>query len=159
MKTTPFKTAPGHWVDQNPQASLDGTPLASWQRDLIAIAEAMFSRTEGPPPPERLEWLARQMADFMAHAGARTRLLLRGSIAAVAGSGAIFSGKFRMFRDLSLAERLHVLEKAERGPVGLATFAVKAMTSILWFEHPDSAREIGFDGGCRTDGQSVEVQS
>jgi hypothetical protein len=151
--TARTRQAPRHWVDPDPSRTLDGTPLAPWQRDLAAIAEAMFATEAGAPPPERVEWLVRQMADFLRRAGLRTRFVLKSSIAAVTHGAPLLAGQRGPFRALPLAARLHGLEKAERSPLGLACFAVKAMTCILWFEHPDSAAEIGFDGGCAADTQ------
>ena len=35
--------------------------------------------------------------------------------------------------------------------LGIALFAVKAILSMLYYEHPDAAREMGFDGACMED--------
>jgi hypothetical protein len=42
-----------------------------------------------------------------------------------------------------------VLERLERGPLSMTVLGVKAMLSLVWYEHPRSARDIGFDGDCR----------
>lgn len=47
---------------------------------------------------------------------------------------------------LSLEKRAHALERWERSPFGMTLFAVKAILCILWFEHPDAAAHMGFDG-------------
>jgi hypothetical protein len=47
---------------------------------------------------------------------------------------------------LGLERRARVLERWERSPFGMTLFAVKAVLSIVWCEHPDAAREMGFDG-------------
>lgn len=139
---------PRHFVDQDPAGFVAGRTLQPWQRDLIAIAEALYLRDDGPPPPQRLEWLAHQMDDFITHAGPRTRLVLRGSIAAVAKGVPLHGRHLAGIATMPVEARLQALERAERGPLALACFAVKAMSSILWYEHPDAAREIGFDGAC-----------
>ena len=48
----------------------------------------------------------------------------------------------------SLPVRTRALERLERTPLSLALLAVKAMLSIPYYEHPDVAAEIGFDGAC-----------
>src|SRR5690606_31683173 len=40
-----------------------------------AIAEALFAREDGPPPPARLDWLAADLGDFFGHVTLRARLL------------------------------------------------------------------------------------
>lgn len=139
---------PPHFVDQDPDAFVAGRRLFPWQRDLIAIAEALYLKEDGPPPASRLEWLAHQMDDFMQRAGTRTRLVLRGSIAALARGVPAYGRHLGRIGAMPVEARLEALERAEKGPLGLACFAVKAMSSILWYEHPDSAREIAFDGAC-----------
>lgn len=47
---------------------------------------------------------------------------------------------------LGLERRTRVLERWEQSPFGMTLFAVKAVLSIVWCEHPDAAREMGFDG-------------
>jgi|GEM_PF-1013010 len=153
MNTNRFglKMAPGHFVDQRPAETFAERPIVGWQRDLMALAEAMFLRDEGPPDCERLEWFARQMDDFLRHAGLRTRLVLRGSLASVALAVSTMAGRPGSLRSVSVEQRLAGLERAEKSPIALACFALKAMSCILWYEHPASAQEIDFDGRCRGD--------
>jgi len=51
-------------------------------------------------------------------------------------------------RALPLGDRSHALEKMESSRFALPLLAVKAMLCIIYYEHPDAAREIGFDGAC-----------
>jgi len=133
---------------EDPGGPRGAAALASWQRDLMAIAEALFCREQGPPPATRLVWLADEMADFLMRSGLRTRLVLRGSVAAIARAAPPLVGSVRPFRALPLESRIKALERLEKSPLGLACFAVKALSCIIWYEHPDSAEEIGFDGAC-----------
>jgi hypothetical protein len=43
---------------------------------------------------------------------------------------------------------VRAIEALERTPAALALLAVKAVVSIVWWEHPDNAREIGWDRAC-----------
>ena len=36
----------------------------------------------------------------------------------------------------------------EETPLSLAFFGAKAVLCIVWYEHPDSAREIGWSSTC-----------
>lgn len=115
-----------------------------------ALAEALFSTEAGPPPRARLEWLSREMDDFLARAGARSRFVFRMSLFVVSAIAPLLVGRFSTLRALPIADRTAALEKMERGRLALPLLAVKAMLCILYYEHPDAAEEIGFDGACLT---------
>ena len=46
------------------------------------------------------------------------------------------------------AQRVHALRRLENEPAAAPLFAVKALLSLIYYEHPDAAREVGFDGEC-----------
>jgi len=41
--------------------------------------------------------------------------------------------------------RARALERMERSPLSLALFGAKALVSIVYYEHPDPARSIGYE--------------
>jgi hypothetical protein len=51
-------------------------------------------------------------------------------------------------RRLSFEDTERALERFERSPMGMMLFAVQTLVCIVYFEHPDAAAEIGFDGQC-----------
>lgn len=114
-----------------------------------AIAEALFSTADGPPPKKRLAWLLAELDDFLAHAGARSRFVYQLSVMVVSIVAPLLVWRFSSLRGLALAERSEALERMERGRLALPLLAVKAMLCILYYEHPDAAKEIGFDGACK----------
>jgi hypothetical protein len=113
-----------------------------------AIAEALFSSADGAPPRERIEWLSHEMDDFLARAGARSRFVFRLSLLAVSMLAPLLLWRFAPLRALPLGERTEALERMERGRLALPLLAIKAMLCIVYYEHPDAADEIGFDGAC-----------
>jgi hypothetical protein len=113
-----------------------------------ALAEAIFATEDGPPPRPRIEWLSREIDDFLARAGARSRFVYVMSVTVVSIVAPILIGKFGGLRALPLPERSRALEKMERSKLALPLLAVKAMLCILYYEHPDAAKEIGFDAKC-----------
>jgi len=117
-------------------------------RALHAIAEAMFSTDAGPPPAERLAWLLAEAEDFLARAGARTRFVVGLMVLVVSLAAPILSLRAPPLARLPLAERVRVLRRLEDSGLSGPLFAVKALLSILYYEHPDAAREVGFDGAC-----------
>jgi hypothetical protein len=54
-------------------------------------------------------------------------------------------------RWLRRTTQIRALERYEQGLLGLTLLAVKAWLCIIYYEHPDAAREIGFDGRCMGD--------
>jgi hypothetical protein len=113
----------------------------------VAIASALFARGGVPPPPERLAYLEREVEDFLARAGTQARLMLSFMIWVVALGAPLFIGRIGTLSGLSGPDRIRALERLERR-FGEPLIAVKAILCLLYYEHPDSAREVGFDDKC-----------
>ncbi len=117
-----------------------------------ALAETLFDLSEGHDPDRerRLVWLLGEVDDMLRHAGPRARTLFLGSLAAIEGLAPLLARRPPPFHHLPRPARLESLEALERsGPPALTLFAVKALLSIVWFEHPRTAAESGFDGRCQ----------
>jgi hypothetical protein len=112
-----------------------------------ALAEALFAAPEGPPPAERLRWLCDELHDFLARSGPKARFFFRLSLLAVSILAPLMVRRLAPLRALPLAERTRALARLEASAVALPFFAVKAILCILYYEHPEVARELGF-GGC-----------
>ncbi|MHB8873150.1 MAG: hypothetical protein ACYC8T_05630 [Myxococcaceae bacterium] len=117
-------------------------------KTMQAIAEAIFASEAGPPPEDRIRWVCSEMDDVLAHAGTSARTLMRAATFAVAAAVPIFARRPIALEQLSLPARIEALEKMERSFAAAPLLAVKALLCILYYEHPDAAREIGYDGGC-----------
>jgi hypothetical protein len=113
-----------------------------------ALAEALFATDAGAPTGDRLDWLCAELDDFFARTGAKSRIVFAMSLFVVGILAPILIGRFRPLRALPLSERTHALDKMEQGKLSLPLLAIKAMLCVLYYEHPDAAREIGFDGQC-----------
>lgn len=112
-------------------------------RDARVFAEALFAREDGPPPPDRLDWAMRELDDFLTHGGPRVELLLRGGLALATWGAPPLLGRVPPLSRLSVADRRVALDRLEHTPAGLPMLAVKAMLCFVWYEHPDTLREIG----------------
>ncbi|HEX3598360.1 MAG TPA: hypothetical protein VHU80_24800 [Polyangiaceae bacterium] len=113
----------------------------------VAIASAVFGRDGQPPPAERLTYLEREIEDFLARSGPRARTMLSFMIWVVALVGPWLVGKLGPLGRLSQKERVRALSRLERR-FGEPLIAVKAILCLLYYEHPDAARDVGFDGEC-----------
>jgi hypothetical protein len=126
---------------------MHGKPSTSTVTAAVCIAEAVFSRDGTPPSTDRLEWVAREFEDFLGHCGGRSRLVLTVLVRLVAFLAPLFIGRLVRFSTLSLADRVCALTRLEER-FGDPLLAVKAMLCLLYYEHPGSALDVGFDGVC-----------
>lgn len=116
-----------------------------------AVAETLFTTDQGPPPAERLEWLVDDLDHFFVQAGARARLAYRLCLLAISVLAPLLILHLPPFRRLPRAQRTKALERMERSWAGLAVFGAKAPLCIIYYEHPEAARFIGYDASCLTD--------
>jgi len=124
---------------------------ASTRSDVRAFGEAVFARHDGPPPDERLRWLVDDVDDFVAHLNTRSYLLFRLCLFVVTWLAPLLVFRFSRLAALTLETRLEALEALERSPAALALFGARAIVSLVYYEHPDAAREIGWDQKCLTE--------
>lgn len=115
-----------------------------------ALAEALWSRDgEHPPPADRIAWFVDDLSDFVGHLNTRARLLFLACLTSVTWAGPLLLFRLGRLRGLSIADRVRAIHAVEKNPLAsLALFATKAIVSIVWYEHPDNAREIGWDQRC-----------
>lgn len=114
-----------------------------------ALAEGLWSRDgESAPPLDRLAYFETDLSDFVGHLNTRARLLFLVCLGAITWIAPLAIGRLGRLGSLSIGERIRAICALERTPASLALVAVKAITSIVWFEHPDTAREIGWDQRC-----------
>jgi len=112
------------------------------------IAEALFLTTEGPPPSERLDWLDREVEDFLARAGARSRFVVSLALFAVSVLAPLMLLRFVPLARLAVVDRARALARLE-DKFGAPVLAAKALLCVIYYEHPDAALSIGFDGQCK----------
>jgi len=120
------------------------------RRAAIALAEALWSR-DGieAPPADRVAWFADDLADFVGRIGGRAWLLFRACLATATWIAPVVIGRAPPLARLSIPDRIRAIAALEGTPAGLALFAAKAIVSMVWFEHPANAREIGWDQRCK----------
>lgn len=128
---------------------LAGEPNAVPERVVRAcgrIAEALFHDGDAPPPAERIAWLEGDVRDFLGRATGRARLMFRLCVFVIVWLGPLWALSLPPLTRRSIASRIAVLERLERSPLGFAFFGAKALLCLMYYEHPDAARELGFDG-------------
>lgn len=121
---------------------------AGFRRSLIAVAEALFTGPDGPPPAERLTFVVEDITDFLRHAGKRGRMIYRLALFAVVWIAPLTRLR-RPLHAVPVNERIRRLERIEKTVFGLAFFLVKTILCILYYEHPDAEAELtGGATGC-----------
>jgi hypothetical protein len=144
----------GNWfVSRDVLARYEGitAPDNFFDRMLWSVAEAIFTTEEGPPPASRLAWLCADMRDFLVKSGPQARWIFTLALFAVSWVWPLTIGRFPSLARLSVKDRGDALERFEGGNMAQAAsiLALKATLCIVYFEHPDAARGIGFDGECK----------
>lgn len=136
---------PAYWVDQHPEQH-SPTPTRAWQWQLHALASVLFATDAGPPPNDRLNWTVFQVSDILGKVRGRGAFVYRFSLLVVAWVAPLLIFRLPTMRRLSFEQRVRALQRFEKSPLGLMLFAIKALLCITYYEHPDAAAEIGFDG-------------
>jgi len=121
-------------------------PSRRADRALFHVAQALFTRDQGPPPDARLHWLCLEMREFLAHCGSKARLLFAVALFLATWVAPLWVMRLPPLTLLSHARRIEALDRLEASPIGTPLFALKAVVSLVYYEHPDAARELGFDG-------------
>lgn len=111
-----------------------------------AFAEALFSTAEGAPPADRLDWLTREFDDYLVKAGGRARFILTLALWAVAWLAPVMVGRLPTLTRLDRPTRIRALERMEASFLSAAVLAVKAFLCVIYYEHPDVQREVGYVG-------------
>ena len=142
--------APEYWVDR--EASLYAVPEPTGLgAALFAVAGVLFATEEGPPPTERLRWLAARTAETVREQQGLGVMAVRAGLLAAQWLAPVLVAKLPPLSRLERFEdRVEALQALERSPLGPALLAIKAVLCIHYFEHPEVAEEVGFDGRCMT---------
>lgn len=113
---------------------------------LRALAEALFCGPEGLPPAERLDWLCGDAMDVFQRADAGIRFVLRLAMLGVSVLAPLYVGRLTLMRRLPLELRIRALARLERSWLSGPLLILKALLSLIYYEHPDVEREVGAEG-------------
>lgn len=141
--------------DRTPPTDLDaaavegclGKPVSpAFYRALWAICETLFAADRQPPAANRTRWVCDELVDFVSHAGVRSRWMMRLLVFYVGTVGAVLALRPPPFRLLNLADRVRGLQRLESSPLALPLFGLKALLCLVYYEHPEHVRAIGWTG-------------
>jgi len=115
-----------------------------------AVTGTLFAPgDETPIPEQRLEWTARELANYCSLAGTRTSRGISLILLGVQILPLLILGKLRRFTSLRSADRKRYMEKMERSRIFSPLFATtKIMLSLIYFEHPEVLLEAGITAEC-----------
>lgn len=143
--SAPRTSLPAYWVDVHAHANAPA-PTRGWHKQLHAIAGALFSEDGHAPPKARLNWCVAQVDDLLIKVRGRGAFAYRVAVVAVSWLAPLLIFRMPRFARLSQEQRIQALQRVEQSPLKTLLFALKALLCIVYFEHPDAAEAIGFDG-------------
>lgn len=109
-----------------------------------ALSASLFDHGRGVPE-DRLAFALADVDDFTRRAGWKTRSAFIASLVLLEWIWPLRFGFMRRFSRLEPAKRLVLLERIENSGVAPLLVLPKAMLCLVFFEHPDNLKEIGFD--------------
>jgi hypothetical protein len=112
------------------------------------IAEALFSSGAAPAPTERVQWLAAELDLSLLAAGWRCGGGYRLALFVVNWLAPLMILRPGPLWRLGISDRVYALREMERSPVASVILAVKAVLSLIYYEHPEAIRETGYELGC-----------
>lgn len=110
-----------------------------------ALCQCIFDRGHGIPP-DRMSFALVDVDDFTRRAGPKTRFAFLASLLLLQWIWPLAFGFFGRFSALPISRRLDLLEKIEATALAPMLVLPKAMLCLVFFEHPDALKEIGYDG-------------
>ena len=122
------------------------------KRVLHAMAEAFFTDPNDPSDrgaAQRFVWLVNDVDDFISQAGPSLRWGTRIAALIVELAPILFIGKLARCSSLALEDRERYLAKFEASTVPRVAVLVvlfKTLMTVLYFEHPEAAPHLGYDG-------------
>jgi hypothetical protein len=121
---------------------------AKHRRVLRAFAEAIFYDEEAPFEEGRLDALVEDCDDFVSRASKTLRFGLVGILSAVRWLPILMVHRFSTFEELSVADRVTMLDRMDRGspPLPLMLVAYKTILAMLFFEAPGELAALGYPG-------------
>jgi hypothetical protein len=112
-----------------------------------ALAEAFFS-PDGEVPDEKLDDFIDDVDGFISPASKTLRFGLVMLLAAIQWSPLLY-GRFRVFSEMKLEDRIHHLEKLEASrftQISLLVVAYKTLLTMLYYEDEEELRALGYPG-------------
>lgn len=113
---------------------------------LRAFAEALFSSEAGAPPVARMDWLMKEMDDYLQRAGPGARFIFGISLLVVGWLAPLMIRRIPTLKSLEVADRVRALTRMEESFAAAPVLAVKAFLCVVYYEHPEVQREVGHVG-------------
>jgi hypothetical protein len=115
------------------------------RRQAIAVAQAVFAGSAGPPPAPRLERFADDLDEHLRRSGPWTRLVIGVALWALTWLAPLWRFRPLPFTALALETRVRVLNRVEQSLLQAAFFATKAVFCLIYFEQTEGAADLGVE--------------
>jgi hypothetical protein len=146
----PLPVAHGFGADGSPgaAASRSGRHRISL-RAARAFCEALFSADDRTAPPaDRMDWLQGELDQLLCKTSWRPGGVYKLLLMLVCFVAPLYVRRLRPLWGLTIEDRVRALRRMERGSLAAVVLAAKAIMCLIYYEHPEVAREAGYTGGC-----------
>lgn len=124
------------------------------RRTIVGLAEAFFTEPGAPHDEhdrarDRYEWTANEADSYVSNASFQMRAGMWLMLVVLELAPLFVVGRLSRCSSLPVDARVHYLEKIDRGRVVLLALFVtvwKTLLTILYFENPEAAATLGYDG-------------
>ena len=122
------------------------------RRAISGLAEALFTDPDAPADrgaAARFEWVAADADAMISNASGQMRVFMRLTVIALELLPVLFVGRLARCSSLPLDARVRYLQRVEAGKLTQTAMLVvvwKTLLTILYFEHPEAAPRLGYDG-------------
>jgi hypothetical protein len=120
------------------------------RRTIHALAEALFTDPEDPDPhaDAHLAWVVEDADKLLSHGSTQLRVGMHATLVLLEVLPLFVIGRFARCSSLPREDRVRYLQQLEAARITqLALLVVlwKTLLTIVWFEHPDMAPQLGHD--------------
>jgi hypothetical protein len=122
------------------------------RRVIVGLTEAFFTDPDAPPDERaqaRYEWVANDADGYVSNASGQMRFGFWFMLFVLEVLPLVVVGRFARCSSLPVPMRVRYLDRLDRSRVvvlALFVTAWKTLLTILYFEHPETASMLGYDG-------------
>ena len=128
---------------------MTSSKLPRTERAIRLFAETLFSDLDGPPPPDRIAWLAQDATALVSATTQRARFCFSSVCLPCCGPRRFCVSRTGAFTIAARRTGRSAGIDGEQSDGAALVLAIKAVLCVLWYEQPENHAAIGGDPFCQ----------